>query len=193
MIVYKEVDSAFFELYDRIPMLVDVKSAYALEKLDNGLGGVIFREIPVPESVKDLGKFTKATEYADSFDITNWAFFMAFDGERPVGAATVASDTQNVNMLDGRSDLSVLWDLRVDGEYKRRGIGASLFRMAAEWSGARGFRQMKIECQNNNVPACKFYRKQGAVLGKIDEYAYYNDIEVRDEVEFIWYLDLHRD
>lgn len=52
-------------------------------------------------------------------------------------------------------------------------------------------KQMKIECQNNNVEACKFYHKQGAaVLGKIDEYAYYNDVEDRNEVQFIWYLDL---
>ncbi|WP_160166418.1 hypothetical protein [Clostridium sp. Ade.TY] len=49
---------------------------------------------------------------------------------------------------------------------------------------------MKIECQNNNVNACKFYNKQGAVLSKIDEYAYYEDIEDRDEVQLIWYLDL---
>ncbi len=27
--------------------------------------------------------------------------------------------------------------------------------------------------QNNNVQACKFYQKQGAVLSKIDMYAYY--------------------
>lgn len=49
---------------------------------------------------------------------------------------------------------------------------------------------MKIECQNNNEPACKFYHKQGAVLRKIDEYAYFDDIESRFEVQFIWYLDL---
>ncbi|MBW9159119.1 hypothetical protein G9F71_026155 [Clostridium sp. FP2] len=49
---------------------------------------------------------------------------------------------------------------------------------------------MKFECQNNNVPACKFYDKHGAVLRKIDEYAYYNDVDSRDEIQFIWYLDL---
>ena len=49
---------------------------------------------------------------------------------------------------------------------------------------------MKIECQNNNVQACKFYHKQGAILGKIDAYAYYKDIDIRDEVQLIWYLEL---
>ena len=49
---------------------------------------------------------------------------------------------------------------------------------------------MKIECQNNNVPAVKFYHKQGAVLSAIDEYAYYNEPKYRNEAQLIWFLDL---
>lgn len=48
----------------------------------------------------------------------------------------------------------------------------------------------KIECQNNNVTACRFYRSKGAVLCKIDEYAYYDHKEYRDEAQIIWYLDV---
>jgi len=115
---------------------------------------------------------------------------MAFAGNKPIGAATVAARTENVNMLEGRSNLSVLWDLRVDDAYKGRGVGTRLFQLAAEWSRDKGHVQMKIECQNNNVPACRFYQKQGAVLGKIDAYAYWHDPAVRDEVQLIWYLAL---
>ena len=55
-----------------------------------------------------------------------------------------------------------------------------------------GYKQMIIECQNNNVPACKFYHKQGALLSKIDTYAYYHEEACKDEVQFIWYLDLDK-
>ena len=51
-------------------------------------------------------------------------------------------------------------------------------------------KQMIIECQNNNVQVCKFYQKQGVVLSKIDMYAYYLEPEVRNEIHFIWYLDI---
>nr|WP_318010979.1 GNAT family N-acetyltransferase [Clostridium estertheticum] len=122
--------------------------------------------------------------------MTNWAFFMAFDNEFPIGAVTVASKTKNVNMLDGRDDMSVLWDIRVDDRYKRQGVGTKLFTIAVEWSKSNGLKQMKIECQNNNVQACRFYHNHGAILGKIDEYAYYNDIDIEDEVQLLWYLDL---
>lgn len=190
MITYREIDKRYFKAYDGIEMLVHVNSYYALEKVNNGLGGIILNETPVKSYIKDLGNYDAASKYEDSFDISNWAFFMAFDGDQPIGAATVATKTENVHMLEGREDLSVLWDIRVAEGYKHQGIGQKLFDLAVDWSIVNGFKQMKIECQNNNVPACKFYHKQGAVLSKIDEYAYHNDIEVRDEVQFIWYLNL---
>jgi ribosomal protein S18 acetylase RimI-like enzyme len=93
-------------------------------------------------------------------------------------------------MLSGRDDLAVLWDIRVDEAYKYQGIGQELFGMTVEWSRGKGLRQMLIECQHNNVPAIKFYHKQGAVLSAINEYAYYNEPEYRHEAQFMWYLDL---
>lgn len=190
MITYREIDSSYFDKYEKIPMLVSVKSVLKLEKVENGLGGILLKEISTQEYIKDLGAYEEVAKYGEEFDITNWAFFMAFDNEFPIGAITVVSRTENIKLLDGRDDISVLWDIRVDDRYKQQGVGTKLFNMAAQWSKSRGLKQMKIECQNNNVQACKFYHKQGAVLGKIDEYAYYKHVEDRDEVQFIWYLDL---
>ncbi len=190
MITYRQVDTSYLEEYDTIPMRVQIKTILALEKVDRGLGGILLEETPVKAYMKDFGAEEKAAKYAEQFDLTNWAFFMAYDGDTPVGGATVASRTEKVNMLEGRDDLSVLWDLRVHDEYKGQGIGSKLFAMAVQWSRSRGLTEMKIECQNNNVPACRFYHKQGAVLAKIDEYAYFKDIEYRDEVQLIWYLKL---
>lgn len=188
MITYKAVDKSYFPLYDQVSIQVNVESEYKLEKVDNGLGGFILKEQRVTPYIKDLGKYERATEYEKNFDITNWQFFMAFDGELPVGAITLASKTKGLNMLYGREDLCVLWDIRVEEGYKHRGIGQRLFDLGREWAREHGFTQMAIECQNNNVPACRFYHKQGAVLVKVDEYAYYHDVEIRDEVQFVWYL-----
>ena len=115
---------------------------------------------------------------------------MAFDGETPVGAATIAGTTPDMYMLGGRTDACVLWDIRVADAYKHQGVGQGLFDMAKAGAEEDGYAQMIIECQNNNVTACNFYRKQGAMLGKIDMYAYYTEPEVKDDIQFIWYLDL---
>lgn len=166
MIVYKQVDRTHFKQYDSIPMRVNVTSCYKVKKLDRGLGDFMLVETSVEPYIKDFctGDEESVTRWEKKFDISNWTFFMAFDRERPVGASTVACRTKEVNILAGRDDLAVLWDIRVDDKYKRLGIGQSLFDMAVSWSRKQRYIQMKIECQNNNVPAVKFYHKQGAVL-----------------------------
>ena len=198
MITYKKVDKTYFPQYDSIPMRVNVKSYYKIEKINRGLGGFTLVETPVEKPyIKDfcLGDDETVARW-ERFDLSNWAFFMAFDGERPIGAATIASRDKNVNMLSGRNDLAVLWDIRVDEAYKHQGIGQVLFDMAVDWSREQGLVQMKIECQSNNVPAIKFYYKQGAELCAIDEYSAYNDYadynspEFRHETQFIWFLNL---
>ena len=191
MITYKQVDKTYFPQYDTIPMRVNVSSYFKIEKIDRGLGGFTLIETPAEPYVKDfcMGEDESVTRW-ERWDLSSWAFFMAFDGERPVGAAAVASRTEGIDMLSGRDDLAVLWDIRVDGAYKRRGIGQTLFDMAVSWSRAQELKQMKIECQNNNAPACKFYHRQGAVLCALDEYAYYREPEYAHETRLIWFLDL---
>lgn len=190
MITIKEVDKTYLELYDTISMNVEVQSEYRIKRIDSGLGGFLFEKTFVEAYIKDLSVYERATEYETKFDITNWRFFMAFEEEKPVGALTIAGRTHGLNMLSGRSDACVLWDIRVADAYKHKGIGQKLLDTAISNAKADGYRQMIIECQNNNVPACNFYKKQGALLSKIDMYAYYLEPDIKDEVQLVWYLDL---
>ncbi len=190
-ITIKQVNTTYFPQYDTIPMQVRVEREYRLVKQNNGLGGITFEENPVKPYIKNfcVGKDESVTRWL-RWDLSNWGFFMAFDDDKPIGAAAIATKTNDINMLCDRNDLAVLWDIRVTDDYKHQGIGHALFQKAIEWSRTQGMTQLKIECQNNNVPAVKFYHKQGAVLGGVDEYAYYNDPYAKGEIQFIWYLDL---
>ena len=191
MIVYRQVDLSYLSLYDTIPMLVHVSRALQPRRLQNGLGGMLFDEIEVEPYTKNLGAYSVPSQYGRQHNISGWGFYMAFDGNKPVAAATIAAKTKTVRMLENREDISVLWDLRVTGEYKGQRIGTKLFALAVAWSKENGLRQMKIECQTNNVPACTFYAKQGAVLRAINEYAYIHDTELKEhEMQLLWYLDL---
>lgn len=190
MITYKEVDKSYFELYDTVSMNVDVQSEYKVERINSGLGGFTLEEIQVSPYIKDLSKYERAVNYEKDFDVTNWRFYMAFSGDVPVGAMTIAGKTEGLHMLSGRTDACVLWDIRVADAYKHNGIGQELLKMGIAGAKSDGYRQIIIECQNNNVPACRFYQKQGALLSKIDMYAYYSEPEVRDEIQFVWYLNI---
>lgn len=101
MIRYRQVDKTFFPLYDRIPMRVQVTAQYKVEKLRRGLGGFVLVETPVKPYVKDFtaGEGERAEQWEKRFDLSHWAFFMAFDGEHPVGAAAVASGPKGFRCL----------------------------------------------------------------------------------------------
>lgn len=188
---YQQIDPSYFSLYDQLPMQVQVTREYAVEPVADGLGGLRLTEKAVQPYVKNFltGDEATVTNWR-RFDLTNWGFFMAFQAEQPIGAATIAARTPGVNMLAGRNDLAVLWDIRVAPSAQRQGVGHHLFALACAWSRQQGLTQLKIECQTNNVPAIKFYRQQGAVLGGIDRYAYAADPALRHETQLFWYLPL---
>jgi len=125
--------------------------------------------------------------WASQFDVSNWGLIAARIEGRRVGGAVIALRTPGLNMLEGRDDLAVLWDIRVAPEFRGRGVGSALFGAAEKWAAARGCRQLMVETQNINVPACRFYAKQGCVLKRINRLAYR---EIPDEVQMLWYKDL---
>jgi GNAT superfamily N-acetyltransferase len=190
MIEIHQVGEEYLSIYDSIPMQVTVNSILEIDEQNSGILGIKLIEKPVNEYVKDLSKYEVMAGIAKQFDISNWVFLMAFINNKPIGAATALFDCPKVNMLSGRNDISVLWDLRVDDNYKGIGIGTKLLEEVKIWSREKGLKKIKIECQNTNVSACKFYQKSGAYLGAIDKYAYCRDKEIENEIQLIWYIDL---
>lgn len=178
--------------YDTIPSRCLVASILTPELVRGGLGGILLHEAPIETPyIKDYDACGELpSDWPKQFDVTNWGFFLAVEGGSPVGGATVAFDTTGVFMLESRRDLSVLWDIRVRPE--ARGAGIPLFRRAAEWSRQRGCTQMKIETQNVNLPACRFYQRMGARLGEIRRFGYAAVPAVAHEVMLCWYLDLQQ-
>jgi len=127
------------------------------------------------------------SQWARRFDMANWGLLAAHVGSRRAGGGLVALRTAGLDMLEGRDDLAVLWDLRVAPELRGQGIGAGLFAAAEEWARARGSRTLKVETQNVNVPACRFYERRGCALRAAHHFAY---PELPHEIQLLWYKDL---
>ena len=177
-------------LHAAVPIAFLVDRMFQVELVDGGLGGVTLCEVPVEYAwTKDYDaiKGEGPTRWAKRFDVTSWGLIAAHDAEHRVGGAVVAVNTAGVSMLEGRSDVAVLWDIRIRPEARLEGVGSQLFRAAEEWARDRGCRTMKVETQNVNVPACRFYHHLGCSLGAIDRFAY---PDRPDEVQLIWFKEL---
>jgi GNAT superfamily N-acetyltransferase len=174
--------------YASVPIAFEVRRVLDVAVMDGGLGGFVLSERDVhPPYVKDYDAVDGPASWAERFDLRNWGWMAARTAGRRVGGAVVAWDTPGLDMLEGRRDLAVLWDIRVTPDARGRGVGAALFRAAEAWAAARGCRTLKIETQNINLPACRFYARQGCVLGAIHRFAY---PALPDEVQLLWYKDL---
>ena len=192
MIEIGEVGPDRLPAYARIPIAFEVRTVFRVESLHLG-----FRLVEEPVQVPYVKDYDASDDpdgrvlnWPRHFDVSNWGFFFALVDGEGVGAAAVARHTPAVHMLESRDDLAVLWDLRVRPERRRQGTGTVLFRHAADWARSKGCRQMKIETQNTNVPACRFYAAQGCVLGGVNRFGYAACPAAAHETMLLWYLDL---
>ena len=126
-------------------------------------------------------------DWPRKFDMSHWGLLAARVDARLVGGAVVAFRTDGVDLLKGRTDIVALWDLRVAPDIRRRGVGSALFAAVERWAVVRGCCQLKVETQNINVPACRFYAAQGCELRSIERLAY---PELPGEIQFVWCKDL---
>jgi GNAT superfamily N-acetyltransferase len=187
-IVVAEKLPANLEDYSRIPMSLEVREIFQVSAIENAPGVFSLLKRPVQSPyVKDYDAVENPRQWSSSFDLSNWGFLVARSDELRIGGAAVAFDTPGMEMLENRRDLAVLWDIRVSPRKRNSGVGIALFKAAEMWSLARGCREMKVETQNINVPACRFYAERGCVLRAIHPRAY---VRFPDEVQLLWYKDL---
>jgi GNAT superfamily N-acetyltransferase len=173
-----------------IPTAFVVERVLEVSVLNEGLGGIVLQETVLDTPwVKDYDAIDGEgpTQWPKRFDISNWALLVAYREEERVGGAVIAYKTVGVHMLEGAVDKAALWDLRVQPLERSRGVGSALFTATEDWCRHRGCRELKIETQNINVPACRFYAHMSCTLGAINRHAY---SELEGETQLLWYKKL---
>jgi GNAT superfamily N-acetyltransferase len=184
------VNKETLDRYCLIPSYFEVNSILEVEILDDGFKGMKFKEQKVARPyTKNYDTEGEPFSWLN-FNTSNWVTFLVSEDDSLVGGLTVACQTPELRMLNGRDDLADVWDIRVHPDYKRKGYGTRLFKEAVAWSRNKGFKQLCVETQNVNVRACRFYLKQGCRLGAVNRFAYFSNPKERDEVQLIWIMDL---
>ena len=179
----EETTSALVD-YGRMSIAFTVKSKFVAEPDVNGWK--LTEEAVDPPWVKDYDEGEPPTRWL-RWDTSNWRLISAFSGNERIGGAIVVYKSPQLDFLEGRDDLAALWDIRVAPEWRGQGVGSLLFEHVVRYARKMGCVELKIETQDVNVGACKFYAKQGCGLAEVTPNAYPG---WPDEVEMIWRLDL---
>jgi len=177
-------------------MLSEVSIAFAVEKIlditqpEGGLSGFLLQERALEKPyIKDYDKVSGdgPATVGRKFDVSRWGLITARSDGSLIGGAVIAYGSGSLSQLEGRADLSAIWDIRVHPDSRGAGIGSRLFRASEDWARNRRCTQLVIETQNTNVPACRFYSAMGCNLGAINLYAYGTR---PDEAQLLWFKDL---
>src|SRR5512139_610062 len=126
-LIVTEVGIADLVQYAQVSIGFQVESILQVELVDGGLGGfrLCEQKLATPywkDYVND--ELNTTVDWPVMFDVSRWGHFFAWQEGVLAGAAAVAFDTPGVNMLEGRTDLSVLWDIRVQPEFRGMGAGS---------------------------------------------------------------------
>lgn len=173
--------------YAAVPIAFEVKSALSALK-DTERPFDLTESSVDPPYVKDYDAIgDRPLDWTARFDTSQWVLFLARSDGRYLGGATLALGTPGLHMLEDRSDLAVLWDIRVTPTSRGRGVGRALIGAVETLARTRGYGELKVETQNVNVPACRFYAAVGFQLRVVRENAY---PECPGEAQLLWYKAL---
>ena len=112
--------------------------------------------------------YEKASETSFPDDTLDWheyirsetkAVFLAFDGKNCIGQIRVVKDWTLFAYIE---------NIAVQKAYRSSGTGHLLMGVAEAWAKERSLFGLSLEAQNDNVIACRFYAKEGFVLGGTD-------------------------
>lgn len=178
--IVKELGFGAAQEYMRVPIAFEVRQRFVI--LDDGQFGVRSED---PPWLKDYDDYAGEgpIAYAARFDVSRWGVLAAFDDSAIVGGAILAFGSPDFDLLDHRDDMAHVVDIRVAPLARRNGIGRRLWEAAEAWSRQRGVTEIRVETQDINVPACRFYQANGCSLLSWSEEAYGQDV---DEIQLIW-------
>lgn len=108
------------------------------------------------------------------------AFVGAYDGDKCIGLAI---------LQQAMMKYMYLYDLKVNADYRGKGIGALLIEKSKEIAVRQGYRGIYTQGQDNNLGACLFYIKNGFVIGGLDTNAYKGTSQEHKK-DILFYLDI---
>lgn len=129
---------------------------------------------------EDVGEMCFPDENYDFDEMSrDHTFIGAYDGKKCVGLAV---------MQEFFFKYMYLLDLKLDGAYRGRNVGALLIQKAGEVALAKGYRGIYTQGQDNNPSACLFYLKCGFHIGGLDTDVYKGTAQ-EGKSDIIFYLD----
>lgn len=135
----------YFKLYGRVvPSLQSGKWSYKEVLFDE------VRETRFPDDELDWSQYINRD---------NKTMFLAYMNNTCIGQIRIIKDWNRFCYIE---------NIATKNQYRGFGVGKLLLNQAEEWAKQRNLIGMSLEAQDDNLGACRFYEKQGFILGGVD-------------------------
>jgi streptothricin acetyltransferase len=174
-----------FDEYGQVSIGFLVREIFDAQGVAAMMQGVVPAATPIAEPYwKDYDVYpgSHPAEWPGRFDVSKWTVLTAWHDGLRVGGAVIAIDDRQLDLRD-RPGLALLWDIRVAPNMRHRGVGRLLLHAAEVAATERGASALRVETQQVNVAACRFYQRNGYVLERMNTDAYPN---LPDEIQLLW-------
>lgn len=125
----------------------------------------------------------RPSDWSKRFDVSRWTFLAASVDRQRVGGAVIIYDDPQIDLLHDCQACALLWDLRVSPAMRGRSMGSALVSSVKSLARGRGAAAIRVETQQNNVPACRFYARHGFRLERAVSGAY---PDLPGETQLLW-------
>lgn len=122
------------------------------------LGKWAFEEILFDE-VKDIRFPDDQLDWIEYIDSEDKALFLAYKNNDCIGQIRIVQDWNRFCYIE---------NIATKDDFRGQGIGSLLLTKAEDWAKERNLLGISLEAQDDNLGACRFYVKQGFVLGGVD-------------------------
>lgn len=107
----------------------------------------------------------------------NKVVFFFYDRDQCVGQLKLSKNWNGYGLIE---------DIGIVTDFRQKGIGSLLLKKAIEWAKEHQLIGLTLETQDVNVQACRFYAKNGFVIGAVDTKLYAN-FDTKNEKAILWY------
>ena len=110
-----------------------------------------------------------ATQFiSDRIEYEESDIFVAIDGDKASGFVQLYPSFCSVDAVK----IYILYDLYVDADSRRSGLGNKLMNTATDWAGSNGAARLDLLTADDNVAGQQLYEKLGYKKVNDDFYAY---------------------
>jgi streptothricin acetyltransferase len=111
------------------------------------------------DETKDIRFPDDKLDWSQYINREDKALFLAYKNNQCIGQIRIVKDWNRFCYIE---------NIATKKEYRGSGVGALLLKKAEEWAKQRKLIGMSLEAQDDNLGACRFYVKQGFILGGVD-------------------------